>query len=140
MITKRRKLKASPAKRRRAIPYDDEPLTVDDIAAIKQGRRDRKAGRVYTMRSVKLLLAMHDNLALARVNPHTQRTLNNETRCHWHSQYRNALCRCNGLARHRAYGRRANGMGTRRRASLDTFGEVTSGVCVLTLAAVFALV
>lgn len=75
MITKRRKLKASPTKRRRAIPYDDEPLTADDIAAIKQGRRDRKAGRVYTMRSVKLLLAMHDNLALARGEPaHTTDT------------------------------------------------------------------
>jgi len=72
MITKRRKLKVPPTKRRRPIPYDDEPVTAEDIAAMREADRDRKAGRVYTTAAVWLQLAMSKNAALARDTTETE--------------------------------------------------------------------
>ena len=39
-------------------PYDDEPLTEDDEAALQQGLADIAAGRVYTAEEVKRELGL----------------------------------------------------------------------------------
>lgn len=37
----------------RNAPFDDEPLTEEDIKAIQEGKEDIKAGRVYTLEQVR---------------------------------------------------------------------------------------
>jgi predicted transcriptional regulator len=39
-------------------PYDDEPLTDEDIAAIKEGAADVKAGRVMTTDELRRSLGL----------------------------------------------------------------------------------